>query len=183
MNITDSERLVLRDFNKDDFSDLMELSINWKSAPGPEFDKWPINEDDCKGFLEYLSTHTVNESQKLGDKDHHFCAIYLKEKEKIIGLLAINPSNDHLLVNKTVDLGHVIHSDFQDNDIDREAIEMIVGFIFRKMIDVEMITTGNFPNEEQIRPLKNLGFIKDDIEDGIYELKRTNWVKNKLNKS
>ena len=181
MNITDSKRLVLRDFNKDDFSDLIALSINWKSAPGPEFDKWPTNKDDCKGFLEYLSTHTINESQKLGDKEHHFCAIYLKEKDKVIGLLAINPSNDNHLANKMVDLGHVIHSDFQDNDIDREAIEMMVEYIFKKITDVEIITTGNFPNEEQIRPLKKLGFIKDDIDDGIYDLKRTNWVKNKPN--
>ena len=160
MNSLSSERLVLRDFNKDDVSDLLALSINWNSSPGSEFEKYPTDENGCKGFLKFLSDHTINESLKFSDHEHHFCAIYLKDKEKVIGLLAINPSNDGFIQHKKIDLGHVIHSDYQDDDIDREAIEMMVEYIFKIMTDAESITTENHPNEEQISPLKSLGFIK-----------------------
>jgi hypothetical protein len=44
---------------------------------------------------------------------------------------------------------------------------------------VKSITTGNYPNEEQIRPLKSLGFIKDDKNDCIYNLEKINWEKDK----
>jgi RimJ/RimL family protein N-acetyltransferase len=180
MNLLSSERLVLRDFNKDDVSDLLALSINWNSSSGSEFEKYPTDENGCKEFLEYLSDHTIDESLKFSDHEHHFCAIYLGDKEKVIGLLAINPSDDYLLQNKKIDLGHVIHSDYQDGDIDREAIEMMVEYIFTIMTDAESITTRNNPNEEQIRPLKNLGFIKDDKNDGIYDLKKAEWKKGTL---
>jgi RimJ/RimL family protein N-acetyltransferase len=179
MKKLESKRLILRDFEPNDFNGFWELSKNWKTSPGPDFDKWPVDENGCKEFLEYLFTHKINESQKLGDKDHHFCAVFLLDEEKVIGLLAINPSNDYLQENRKIDLGHVIHSAYQDNDIDLEAIEMMVEYIFKTMTDVESITTGNYPNEKQIRPLKNLGFIKDDKNDGIYDLKKIFWEKGK----
>ena len=160
MNSLSSERLVLRAFAKEDFSDVLTLAVNWKAAPGPEFDKWPVDENGCKGFLDYLCTNK------------NFYAIYLREKERVIGLLAINSIDE----NKKLDLGHVIHSDFQKDDIDREAIEMIVENIFSTM-DVEKITTGNYPDEKQIAPLKSLGFIKDGGNDGVYDMEKENWKK------
>ena len=161
MNSLTSNRLILRAFTKDDFSDVFTLAKNWKSAPGPEWDKWPVDEDGCKGFLEYLCTH------------ENYFAIYLREKERVIGLLAINGINE----NKKLDLGHVIHSDFQNDDIDREALEMMIENIFTTM-DVKSITTGNFPEEKQIAPLKSLGFIKGE-PDGIYDMEKRNWKKGK----
>ena len=48
MNLLTSDRLNLRKFTKEDFSDLLSLAVNWKSAPGPEFDKWSVDENGCK---------------------------------------------------------------------------------------------------------------------------------------
>ena len=161
MELLSSDRLILRGFIKDDFSDVLTLAVNWKSAPGPEFDKWPIDENGCKGFLEYLCTH------------ENYYAIYLREKERVIGLLAINGIDE----NKKLDLGHVIHSDFQNNDIDQEALRTIIDNIFETM-DVKVITTGNFPDEKQIAPLKSLGFINiKGTQDSIYEIEKDNWKK------
>ena len=159
MNSLSSERLVLRAFSNDDFSDVLLLSVNWKSAPGPEFDKWPVDENGCKGFLDYLCTH------------ENYFAIYLREKERVIGLLAINRIDE----NKKLDLGHVIHSDFQNNDIDREALKIMIEHIFETM-NVESITTGNYPDEKQIAPLKSLGFMKMENE-GVYDVEKKNWRK------
>jgi RimJ/RimL family protein N-acetyltransferase len=160
MNPLSSDRLILRNFKNEDFSDVLTLAINWKSAPGPEFDKWPVDETGCKGFLEYLCTH------------ENYYAIYLRKRERIIGLLAINKIDE----NKKLDLGHVIHSDFQNDDIDREALKMMIENIFTTM-DVKSITTGNYPDEKQIAPLKSLKFVKGE-PDGIYDMEKNNWRKD-----
>jgi RimJ/RimL family protein N-acetyltransferase len=162
MEKLESERLILRKFEPRDFNDVWELSKNWKEAPGPDWDKWPVDENGCKSFLEYLCTH------------ENYFAVYLREKERVIGLLAINKIDE----NKKLDLGHVIHSDFQNNDIDREALKMMIDYIFSTM-GVNSITTGNYPEEKQIAPLKSLGFIENREGDGqVYDMKKDNWKKN-----
>jgi RimJ/RimL family protein N-acetyltransferase len=161
MNSLHSNRLILRGFLNNDFSDLLTLAVNWKSAPGPECDKWPVDENGCKGFLEYLCTH------------QNYYAVHLCcNEKKVIGLLAINGINE----NKQLDLGHVIHSDYQNNDIDREALKTIIDYLFETM-DIESIITGNYPYEKQITPLKSLGFTKGENE-GIYIIEKRNWKKH-----
>ena len=158
MDLLTSDRLIIKNFTKEDFLDVLSLAVNWKSAPGPEFDKWPVDENGCKNFLEYLCTH------------ENYYSVYFCDKKRIIGLLAIN----NIDKDKKLDLGHVIHSDFQNNDIDREALKMMVNHIFNTM-DVKTITTGNYPNEKQIAPLIDLGFIKSEENDGIYDMEKINW--------
>jgi RimJ/RimL family protein N-acetyltransferase len=157
MNLLSSARLLVRNFEGGDFSDFLALSVDWKSAPGPEWDKWPVDENGCGEFLDYLC------AQK------NFYAVYLCDEKKLIGLLAINKIDE----NKRLDLGHVLHSAYQDNDIDREALEMMVDYIFKTM-DVDSIITGNYPNEEQIAPLKSLGFSRGE-NDGVYTMERGRW--------
>ena len=149
MDTLSSKRLLLRAFTKDDFFDVIALADNWNSAPGPKWDKFPADER----FLEEICT-----------KENYY-AVYLREEEKVIGILAING----ICENEKLDLGHVIHSDFQNNDIDREALEMMVEHIFATM-EVKKIITGNFPYEKQIAPLKSLGFIyKGTSDSSTYE--------------
>jgi RimJ/RimL family protein N-acetyltransferase len=155
-----SNRLLLRAFTKDDFSDILTLAGNWKASPGPEWDKFPADEK----FLDEICTH------------NNFFAVYLCENEKVIGLLAINGIDD----NKRLDLGHVIHSDFQNNDIDREALGMMIEHIFTKM-DVKTIITENYPDEKQVAPLKSLGFTYTEGCSSYcqYELTKNKWEKIK----
>jgi hypothetical protein len=84
-----------------------------------------------------------------------FGAVVLKSGQRIIGLLAFNGID----ANKQLDLGHVMHTEFQDNDHDREALEAIIDSAFQTK-DIASIITMNVAAPdwaEQIAPLRSLG--------------------------
>ncbi len=119
MDNINTERLLLRNFLGEDWPEVQNLAIDWKMAPGPEFDKLPIDEESCKGVTEYFS----KESSK-------YLAIVLINPDKIIGLLALNGMTDTGLF----DLGHIINSKYQDNDIDYEALKQRLNLYFAKQM-------------------------------------------------
>ena len=173
-----SERIILRAFEPNDLNDFLELSKNWKNQPGPDWDKWPVDENGGREIVTFFGNQPINETARLGNPNHQWCAIYCRNENKVIGLLGINPSSDDFfLQNKMIDLGHVIHSDYQNNDIDREAIGLLVEFIFQTMPDVNSIITNNDPNEKQNAPLFSLGFVNRNESGGELILERSNLIK------
>ena len=155
MNRLESERLILRPLEASDFNDFWDLSKNWKEAPGPAFDKWPVAESDCKKAFEHFRN-----SQGI-------FWIYLRGEAKIIGGIFLNNIDE----NGFIDMGHVIHSSCQNNDIDREALSMAVGNIFKTM-DVIGIITNNDPDEKQNAPLYGIGFTDRNANGGQLILKK-----------
>jgi RimJ/RimL family protein N-acetyltransferase len=137
-----TKRLVLRGFAADDWEDVHDLAIDWSKAPGPAFDKWPTTEEAASGLTEHFSA-----SPK-------YYAVCLMENGKVVGLLALNGYE----TEGRFDLGHVIHSDYQDNDIDREALQAIVDHIFRTEDATAVVTHNDPTHREQLAPLVASGF-------------------------
>ena len=142
MDTIETKRLILRPFSMQDWPDMLELAIDWSHAPGPGFDKWPTAEEEIKSLTEYFSN------------DGRYFAVVLKVTKRVIGLLALNGIDD----KQQMDLGHVILTQFQDNEHDREALEAMVNEIFKEE-GVKSIVTRNAPEHTaQLAPLKALGF-------------------------
>jgi RimJ/RimL family protein N-acetyltransferase len=152
------KRLVLRDLEPEDFNDFWELSKNWKKAPGPDFDKWPVTENEAKNLFEAFFNYK------------HGFWIYYSEEKKIIGGFFLNNIDE----NGFIDMGHVIHSNYQDNDLDKEALFMFIEHIFEAM-DVKGIITNNDPDEKQNAPLYSLGFIDRNESGGGLIIEKNNW--------
>lgn len=165
MGKINTERLLLRNFMAGDWPEVLNLAIDWKSAPGPEFDKLPTDEESCKGLTEYFS----KEPSK-------YLAIELINTGKVIGLLALNGMTD----TGSFDLGHIINSKYQDNDIDHEALGAAVAFIFCKT-NANTIITNNADYDKQIAPLLSLGFHKYKQSNGELILTRSEWSKQSKN--
>ena len=155
-----TKRLVLRGFTPDDWQDIHELAVDWSKAPGPEFDKWPTTEEEAKGMAEYFSNSP------------RYYAVCVEESEKVVGLLALNGYE----AEGRFDLGHVIHSDYQDNDLDREALQAVVDHIFRTEKPALVVTHNDPTHQEQLAPLLALGFAgADGEEQGTLALARDEW--------
>lgn len=155
----ETERLVLRPFTPEDWSDVQELAVDWKAAPGPEFDKWPTSEDDTRGLTGHFA-----------DRPERFYAVALKSEDKVIGLLSQNGFE----VEGQMDLGHVILSTHQDDDLDREALRAMVRRVFEND-DVASIVTHNAPDhDQQLAPLRSLGFAEGG-SSGELVLTRNEW--------
>ena len=162
MEKLESERLVLRELEPGDFNDFWELSKNWKEAPGPDFDKFPVDKNGCRNFFYYSLKNKGNT---------HF--IYLRSEKKIIGLVCMNGMDQ----NGYIDMGHIIHSDYQNNEIDREALSMFIDCIF-STTKAKAIITNNDPDEKQNAPLYSLGFTDRNENDGQLIIEKINWSKN-----
>jgi hypothetical protein len=73
-------------------------------------------------------------------------------------------------------MGHIIHSDYQNNDIDREALSMFIEYGFEAM-DVKTIITNNDPDEKQNASLYSLGFTDRNENGGQLIIEKSNWKK------
>ena len=157
----ESERLILRKLEQRDFNDFWELSKNWKNAPGPDFDKFPVDENGCRSHFEY----------SIKNNDTGNCLfINLRSADKIIGLVCMNGMDEI----GQMDMGHIIHSDFQNNNIDKEALSMFIDFIF-KTTESKAIITNNDPDKKQNAPLYSLGFIDRNENGGQLKLDKAGW--------
>ena len=162
MEKIESKRLILRNLDPGDFKDFWELAKNWKKAPGPDFDKFPTDEDSCRKFFDHCLKNTGTSLY-----------IYLPSENKIIGLICMNGIDEQA----QMDMGHIIHSDYQNNDIDTEALSMFIDLIF-STTESKAIITNNDPDPKQNAPLYSLGFTDRNANGGQLLLGKTKWKTN-----
>jgi hypothetical protein len=94
-----------------------------------------------------------------------------RESAKVIGLLGLNG----LDTEGRFDLGHVILSQYQENDIDKEGLSAIVDYIFQNK-GVEATVTSNPDHLLKLGPLKSLGFkVINEEHKGTLVRTRTEW--------
>ena len=160
MQRIETKRLVLRPFAADDWKDFQELAVDWKTAPGPAFDKWRTSAEACRESVQHMAT-----------KDNYF-AMALRNSGKVVGLLAINAVDE----KKQADLGHVILSKYQDNDHDKEALRAMVQHCFDVRGAQSIITHNASSHTVQITPLHSLGFTNTNRETpGELTLNKADW--------
>jgi RimJ/RimL family protein N-acetyltransferase len=167
MILIETKRLIIRTFTADDWKDFHELSIDWKASPGPAFDKWPTSEEAAKGSVEHMSTEA------------RWYALCLREPAKVIGLLGLNGLDKE----GRFDLGHVILTKYQDNDIDKEGLCAMVDYVFENK-NVETVVTNNASEHtEQLAPLESLGFkVVDQYNPGTLILTKAEWEQQQSDK-
>lgn len=179
MKTYETERLIIRNFEFDDWKNIQVLAINKESSDGARYDlTWPTSDDGCKDMAKFLTA------------TDDFWAVCLKEDKKLIGLIAFNSIDE----NRTLDVGHVFHTDYMSQvDITTEALRRMVQYAFDEL-EIDRITTHNAVDwKGQIEPLYRLGMAKtgeglrpspantDGLPTGIrvctLEITREEWVK------
>lgn len=69
----ETKRRILRSFTEADWQNLHEISIDCNQAPGPDFDRWPTTEDECRDFARYLAEH------------NNYYAMCLRATRRVVG--------------------------------------------------------------------------------------------------
>ncbi len=143
-------RLIIRRFTSEDGEAVLGLSLDRAQSSMRNFDhQWPTDLEGCKGATAYFANEDI------------YYAVCLKPSMKLIGFIAYNSVND----DGILDLGHVWHTFYQDNDHDTEALSLMTQYAFEKL-GVNGVTAGNpLKCEEQIAPLKALGMEVIDIRE------------------
>jgi RimJ/RimL family protein N-acetyltransferase len=158
MVTVETRRLVLRGFQSGDWPEVLGLAVDWKASPGPDSDKLPVSEQECRKFTDFLMR-----------SGNHY-AMCLRSDNKVIGLLALNGLDKE----ERFDLGHIILSRYRDDDHDREALAAMVDLIF-STYGMFTITTHNAPDPRQTAPLRSLGFADGDSEKGELTINKRVW--------
>jgi AraC-like DNA-binding protein/RimJ/RimL family protein N-acetyltransferase len=141
----ETERLVIRNFKYDDWKAIQALAINKESSRYARYDvTWPTTDNGCKETAKFLAG---NDS---------FWAVCLKENGLLIGLIAYNGIDE----NRTLDIGHLFHTDYMSEEITTEALRRMVQYAFDEL-EISRITTHNAADwKGQIEPLRRLGMKK-----------------------
>ena len=165
MSVIETRRLAIRPFTPADWKGVQALAVDKETHKRDPLDApWPTSDDRCRDFTEHLA--------KLTDK---FFAVCLKGDQTLIGLLGFNGID----ANKQLDLGYQIHSKYQDNDHDKEALEAIIDFAFEKMDILSIETRTNSEWAEQLAPLKSFGFTPIKGDPGNLGITRAAWEQKK----
>ena len=141
----ETERLIIRNFQLDDWKEIQALAINKETSEFAKYDlTWPTSDDGCKKTAEFLSGTDF------------FWAVCMKEDGELIGLIAFNGIDE----NRTLDIGHLFHTDYMSEEIMTEALRRMVQYAFDEL-EIDSITTHNAADwKGQIEPLYRLGMKK-----------------------
>ena len=161
MSEIETQRLIIRTFTPGDWEGVQALALDKESNKrDPHDPPWPTSDAECRGFAEHLA-----------ENNDRFFAVCLKRDDTPIGLLFLN----HVDENKQLELGYQIHSEYQDNDLDREALESIIDFAFAHRNVQSIDTRTNSEWTEQIAPLKSFGFTPLEDDPGHLGITRADW--------
>lgn len=138
----ETENLIIRKFIKEDWIDLLEIAISNEKSPFADCDHaWPTDEASIQKVVEYFS----NENQ--------FWAVEAKELHKVVCFINFNFMDDE----QTLDIGHVIHSDYLEQEYDYEALKALYNYGFLQL-GAERIQAGwALQDKDKLAPLLKLG--------------------------
>jgi ribosomal-protein-alanine N-acetyltransferase len=174
----ETERLILRPFNRDDLEDFFEYA----SVPGVgEMAGWPHHK-------------TVETSKSILNsfiEGKEVFALQLKESGKVIGSLGLHYSwaNDEprYAKMKSKEIGYALSRDYWGRAFMPEAVKAVIAMCFNDF-NCDILTCGHFlTNNQSKRVIEKCGFRFDkqsiyhsnplniDFEDKKYVLLRSDW--------
>lgn len=150
-NNIETKRLILREFNEDDF-----LSMH-TYASDPEVSKYlpwgPNSEDDTEMFLDIIIKYQLD-----SPRYDYEIAVVRKEDNKLIGACAIHVSNPN---NKEGWIGYCYNQEYWGNGYASEAAEVIIEFGFKHLNLHRIFATCDPENIGSSKVLENIGMSKE----------------------
>lgn len=149
----ETSRLIIRRFYNDDVTGVHELANDRQESIMKNYDhQWPTDYKECKDVTDWLTTQ------------ENMWAVCIKPDFKLIGMITFNSVDE----NNMVDLGHVWHTKFWNDNLDTEAISLMVQYAF-ETLEVESVTANNpLECEQQIAPLKKIGMDITNTNEGAF---------------
>jgi [ribosomal protein S5]-alanine N-acetyltransferase len=155
MKSIETERLVIRNFEIDDWQDLQELVLQREASEYAPYDQtWPTSDEEIKGVAEWFAG---------GDS---FLAACLKSGDKLIGFIALNEDENEAC--KAYGLGYGFNFDYHGKGYATEACRAVLDYAFSEL-GAELMNSGTTAkNEPSVRLLKRLGFKKVGEHTGSF---------------
>ena len=131
----ETENVLVRRFQKEDWMDLKGIAVSNANSPFA----------DCDDAVQEMTEFFANGGQ--------FWAIEAKAVSKVVCFVNFNSIDE----NKTLDIGHVMNSEYLNRDYEYEGLNVLYDFAF-KHYGIERIQANWALNDvDKLAPLKKLG--------------------------
>jgi RimJ/RimL family protein N-acetyltransferase len=179
--ILETERLIIRNFQTNEWQALHEIIVQYQASEYAAYDQqWPTSREEIKGVTEWFAS---------GD---NFLAVCLNNTSQLIGFVGLNPEEGR---QGEFNIGYVFDFDFHSRGYATEACYAILSRAFDQFQADRVVTGTAAVNLPSRRLLERLGFQKIGeerttfkvAEDGKpieflgyhYAIARNDWVNRK----
>lgn len=150
----ETERLILRDYQEDDFNEYYRLKTDSKTMYYMQDIQLATKEEAYKDFHEVLADMTKS------DRKYYFMHTELKDSHEQVGSVGYTVTND-TPVGKIVGAGYFIYPKFWGKGYTTEAFQKVLEFAFSEN-NVYRVSTGCLAeNVGSERVMQKCGLIKE----------------------
>jgi len=176
----ETERIIIRKIQADDWKDLQEIAISKESSPFAACDHaWPTDDDGIKGMCNYFAG------------ENQFWVVEAKDLKKVVCFINFNGIDE----NQKLDIGHVMNSTYSEQGYEYEALKALYNYAFLELGALSIIAYWALDDEEKLAPLYKLGMKVTDkwmenkfspdadgttsqFEGGTFTVTRDEWITN-----
>ncbi|MEN8075967.1 GNAT family N-acetyltransferase [Clostridioides difficile] len=147
MKSIETERLILRQWCKEDYLDMYDYASDDRVGPNAG---WPVhkNIDDSKEIVDMFMT---------GDEEY---AVVLKSENKVIGGIGLHyrKIDKNMKGNNAREIGYVLNPKYWGNEYIPEAVKALIKFGFEEL-NLDLVWCGHFDfNSKSRRVVEKCGF-------------------------
>jgi [ribosomal protein S5]-alanine N-acetyltransferase len=147
MTRLETERLILRNFEADDWPALQEMTLQFESSAYAAYDyAWPTSAEEIRNVAEWFA------------RGERFLAVCLKPAGRLIGSISLTPTEEPGCV--TFDLGYRFNLDHHGKGYATEGCRAVIDHAFRQL-GADRVASGTAAaNQPSCRLLQRLGMTK-----------------------
>ena len=147
MKSIETERLILRQWCKEDYLDMYDYASDDRVGPNAG---WPVhkNTEDSKEIVDMFMT---------GDEEY---AVVLKSENKVIGGIGLHYKkiDKNMQGNNAREIGYVLNPKYWGNEYIPEVVKALIKFGFEEL-NLDLIWCGHFDfNSKSRRVVEKCGF-------------------------
>lgn len=156
-----TNRLVLRNFQADDWQELQNIIVRYQESEYAQYDhEWPTAPQKIKEIIAWFAA---------GDS---YLAVCLETTRKLIGLIAIDRREAQ--VARVHNLGFIFHPSYQGQGYASESCRAAIHYVFTELSAEQMLAGTHPDNTPAVSLFKKLGF--KEIAQGKFSLSRGAWM-------
>lgn len=154
MKIIETERLIIRELEENDYKDLFEFASDSEVTKFLHYKTYE-NLDKAKNRIKQL-----RDNYKLGGYNNEY-AVELKSEKKVIGNINISSYNSK--AGGSVHLGYTLNRNYQGKGFATETVKTILQYIKKQGFAKRIVATHDLENYKSGNVLKNSGFTLEGI--------------------
>jgi len=161
MKTIETDRLIIRNFDVEDWRDLQEMIIKYKETEYAKYDhEWPTSDAEIKNIVEWFRS------------GNSYLAVCMKTMNKLIGFIAIDRREE--LEGQVHNFGFIFHPQYHGQGYAAESCQAAIKYVFEDLA-ADGILTGTHPtNKPSVRLLNNLGM--KEVTPGEFSISRGYWL-------